>query len=345
MEQKIRFAVVGTEGIGTAHIKGIHNNADIAVLSAVCDINEAYAKKAAEQNELGHYFTNYEEMLRAGGFDCVVICTPDSFHCEQSVKALEMGYHVLCEKPLAMRLDECETIIEAARKASKFFMVGQVCRKTPSFVLMKEMVERGDIGELFYVESEYAHDYSIIERGEWRKDKNYLRYPVVGGGCHAMDLLRWIAGDPLEVFAYSNHKVLTDWPVDDCTVSVLKYPNEVIGKVTVSIGCKRPYTMRTQLFGSKGTILGDNTSDDIILYETYVNPETGKTKYVPKSIPVEKNNHNMTAEIRDMCDVILGNKPLDIDAVEGANTIAVCLAAVESSASGMPVKPHYFQKM
>ena len=315
MENKVRFAVVGTEGIGVSHIQGIHNTKE-AVLAAVCDVDEGYARKAAEQNGLDRYFTDYDEMLAAGGFDCVVVCTPDSFHCEQSVKALAAGYHVLCEKPLAMRLDECDEIIKASRASGKHFMVGQVCRKTPAFSLMKEMVARGDIGEVFYVESEYAHDYSILKRGEWRKDPNYLRYPVVGGGCHAMDLLRWIVGDPLEVFAYSNRKVLTDWPVDDCTVSVLKYPKDIIGKVTVSIGCKRPYTMRTQIFGTKGTILGDNKSPTITIFEPFVYADTGKIDYLPKEIPIKINNHNMTAEIKDMCDVILGKKPLEIDAVD-----------------------------
>ena len=338
--EKVRFAVVGTEGIGVSHIKGI-NNIPEATLAAVCDIDEGYAKKAAEANGLDRYFTDYDAMIAAGGFDCVVICTPDSFHCYQAVTALEAGYHVLCEKPLAMRLDECQRIVDAARRADKYFMVGQVCRKTPAFALMKEMVDRGDIGELFYVESEYAHDYSILQRGEWRKDPDYLRYPVVGGGCHAMDLLRWIAGDPTEVFAYSNHKVLTDWPVDDCTVSVLKYPKGVIGKVTVSIGCKRPYTMRTQLFGTKGTILGDNKSPYMTLYLPTVD-ENGKHGYETREIPIDIAHHNMTAEIQDMCDVIRGQKPLEIDAVEGANTVAVCLAAVESSEKGLPVAPHYF---
>lgn len=341
MENMVRFAIVGTEGIGKSHEKGIRETKE-AVLTAVCDVNEDYARKAAERNGLDRYFTDYDEMLKAGGFDCVVVCTPDSFHKEQSVKALEAGYHVLCEKPLAMRLDECDAIIKATRASQKKFMVGQVCRKTPSFALVHDMVQRGDIGEVFYVESEYAHDYSILERGEWRKDPNYLRYPVVGGGCHAMDLLRWIVGDPIEVFAYSNRKVLTDWPVDDCTVSVLKYPNDIIGKVTVSIGCKRPYTMRTQIFGTKGTILCDNKSPSISLYKPFVYADSGKTSYLPTEIPVPVNNHNMTAEIKDMCDVILGRKPLDIDSVEGSNTVAVCLAAVESSETGLPVKPHYF---
>ena len=340
MEQ-VRFAVVGTKSIGKYHIEGIQKSKD-AVLTAVCEIREDVAIKTAEKNGLDRYFTDYDEMLKVGGFDCVVICTPDQCHTEQAVKALEAGYHVLCEKPLAMKHEECQQIVDAAKKSDKLFMVGQVCRYTPSFLLMKQMVERGDIGEVFYVESEYAHDYSIIKDAEWRKDPVYLREPVIGGGCHAMDLLRWIVGDPTEVFAYANRKSLTDWPVNDCTISVLKYPNDVIGKVLVSIGCKRPYTMRTQIFGTKGTLLGDNTSSSITLYKAFEYADTGKIKYLPTEVPVVVNNHNMVAEIQDMCDVILGRKPLEIDAVQGANTVAVCRAAVDSVATGLPVKPKYF---
>ena len=340
MDNKIRFAVIGTEGIGRSHIEGILRNEN-AVLAALCDVDEAGVKARAEKHGLPTYYTDYRDMLRAGGFDCVVVCSPDSFHKDQCVDSLEAGYHVLCEKPLAMRLDECEAIIAAARASGKKFMVGQVCRKTPAFALMKEMVDRGDIGELFYVESEYAHDYSILGRGEWRKDPSYIRHPVVGGGCHAMDLLRWIAGDPTEVFAYANHKMLPDWPVDDCTISVLKYPNGVIGKVLTSIGCKRPYTMRTQIFGSKGTILGDNKSSYITLFTPCID-EKGKHSFKEEQIPIDINHHNMAAEIADMCDIILGKKELEIDVIEGSNTVAVCLAAVESAKTGLPVKPKYF---
>lgn len=341
--QTVRFAVVGTEGIGTRHIDGIRKTPE-ASLTAVCDINPDWAAKAAAQNGLDRSYTDYREMYRDGGFDCVIICTPDRYHAAQAIEALEAGYHVLCEKPLTMTYEECADIVDAAKKSGKLFMVGQVCRKTPGFRLAKQLVEQGEIGELFFVESEYAHDYALQPRGEWRRDPDYLRHPVVGGGCHAMDLLRWIAGDPTEVFAYANHKVLTDWPVDDCTISVLKYPNGVIGKVFCSIGCKRPYTMRTVLYGDRGTIIVDNKTPELTLFKAFTYADTGSTKYIPTMIPVQVNDHNMTDEIKDMCDAILGRRPVETDAVEGANTVVACLAAVQSAAEGRPVEPAYFTR-
>ncbi|MBQ8407398.1 MAG: Gfo/Idh/MocA family oxidoreductase [Clostridia bacterium] len=341
MENIVRFAIIGTAGIGTHHTAGI-NKVDEAVLTAVCDIVEPAAKRAAAENGLDKYYTDYKEMLKDGGFDCVIICTPDACHAEQAIASLEAGYHVLCEKPLSMTMEECQQIVDAAKKSDKKFMVGQVCRYAPGFALAKELVDAGEIGELSFVESEYAHDYSLIPGAAWRRDPDYLRHGIVGGGCHAMDLLRWIAGNPVEVTAYSNRKVLPEWPVDDCYIAIMKYPNDVIGKVMCSIGCKRPYTMRTQLFGTKGTILCDNTSKELTLFKAQVDPQTKRVKYVPQQIPVSIDSHNMASEIKDMCAAILGDLTVATDAVEGANTVAVCLAAVKSSAEGRPVAPEYF---
>ncbi len=342
---KVRFAVVGVHSIARYHIDGIKKLPQ-AELIAICDIHEEFAKKCAEDYGLGSYYLDYDKMLADGGFDCVVICTPDQVHAEQAVKALEAGYHVLCEKPLAMKMEDCEKIVSAAKKANKKFMVGQVCRKTPSFIAAKQLVDAGEIGQLFFVESEYAHNYDIIEDIDgWRRDPVNLRYPIVGGGCHAMDLLRWIAGDPTEVFCYANHLSLPHWPVDDCYIAVLKYPNEVIGKVMTSIGCHRPYTMRTVLYGTKGTIEVDNTSPSFKLYRDITYSKSGgapSTRYLPTEIPVSINNHNMTAEIEDICNVILNDAPIECDVIQGANTVAVCQTAVKSAATGKPCAPEYF---
>ncbi len=335
----VRFAIIGIAGIGTHHIAGI-NKVPSAKLTAICDVKPGALKRYAEETGATPY-SDYKEMLKAGGFDCVIVCTPDSCHAEQSIESLKAGYHVLCEKPLSMTLEECQAIVDAAKASDKKFMVGQVCRKAPGFIKAKELVDAGEIGELSFVESEYAHDYSLIQGADWRKDPNYPRHSIVGGGCHAMDLLRWIAGNPTEVSAYSNRNVLTEWPVDDCYIAIMKYPNNVIGKVMCSIGCKRPYTMRTQLYGTTGTILCDNTSGEITLFKAQKN-EQGHTKYVPTQIPVSIDSHNMASEIQDMVDVIVNDLPVETDAIEGANTVAVCMAAVESSATGKPVAPKYF---
>jgi predicted dehydrogenase len=121
---------------------------------------------------------------------------------------------------------------------------------------------------------------------------------------------------------------------------VLKFPGDVIGKVFVSTGCKRNYTMRSVFYGTEGTIICDNTSPTIQLFET--NEELG-TKYSrdPQQLPVEINNHNATEEIRVFVEALVKGEKMPISSAEGAYTVAVCRAVLKSVKSGMPEAVEY----
>jgi len=325
---KLGAGVIGLR-MGGEHLYAYANHPEVEV-KGICDTDEEKLKELAEKYNVKFITQDYKELLDKKDIDIVSVATPDYLHAEQSIAALKSGKHVLCEKPMVPTLEDCQTIIEAAEKSECKFMVGQICRFAPGFQMTKKLIDEGRIGELFYVESEYAHDYRKVGGvGGWRKDPVKIREPFLGGGCHAVDLVRWIAGDVEETFAYANHRVLTDWPVDDCTIAAFKFKSGVIGKVFVSIGCKRPYTMRSVFYGSKGTIISDNTTSHIKIYDT------GMEKLEFVDIPVDIASHNVRAEVNEFIDCIRGRNPLLMDAREGARTVATCLAAVESSKSGI----------
>lgn len=245
------------------HIEGYRRN-KYTEIYGICDKDQEILKKTKDEYNVKVAVKDYKELCEIDKIDIISVASPDFYHAEQSVYALKKGKNVLCEKPMTADINEAKEIVKAVKETGKKFMVGQVCRYAPGFVLAKKVVDEGLIGELFFIESEYAHDYSIVPGvGNWRKDPR--REPFLGGGCHAVDLVRWIAGDPIEVMAYSNHKCLVDWPVNDATIAIYKFSKEIIGKVFVSIGCIRPFTMRTVLYGTEGTIICDNTSPKIYL--------------------------------------------------------------------------------
>ena len=335
--KNIKFAVVGINGIGKFHIDGIIKNKN-ASLVALCDNDNKVLSEVSDMYGVENRFADYHDLLDKELIDAVCIATPDSLHRDMVIDFLKAGIHVLCEKPLALNIDDCKAMIAAQKESSAQLMVGQVCRKTPGFIKAKEIVDAGLIGDLFFVESEYAHDYSHMPL-HWRNDKENPRHPVTGGGCHAVDLLRWIAGNPLEAYGYTNKKVLNDtWPCDDSAIAVLKFPNDVMGKVFVSTGCKRDYTMRTVLYGTKGTIITDNTSPSLSLY---MEEFDGKNEFlgtrmadIALKIPISINNHNVSAEIDDFVDFLVNDKTVDIPGEEGAATVAVCEAIIKSAESG-----------
>jgi len=322
----MKVGIIGLR-MGRSHLIGYLQNPNTEVYG-ICDTDEKILKSVKDEFKIPFATSDYRELINIKDIDIVSVASPDFYHREHSVGALLSGKHVLCEKPLALNLEDCIEIIKAVKKSGKKFMIGQVCRFAPGFVLTKEIIESGEIGELFFVESEYAHDYRVAEGvGKWRKDPR--REPFIGGGCHAVDLLRWIAGDPVEVFAYSNHKCLIDWPVNDATIAIYKFPNEIMGKIFCSIGCIRPYTMRSVFYGTKGTIISDNTSVHILLCSTRYFKE--KANYNFAKIPVSVASHNVSAEVNYFVEKILKNENVDMNEIEGTKTVASCLAAVISA--------------
>lgn len=343
--EKVRMAVIGLKTFGkNAHVKAIVANEN-AELVAVCDIVEEIARKVADEYGVDYYL-DYKELLKREDLDAITIATPDQIHREIAVAAMAAGKHVLCEKPLALSVEDCKAMVAASKQYGKKLMVGQICRLAPSFVLAKELVDRGEIGEIFFMESEYAHDYAKKVGPNWRFDPKSPRHPVTGGACHAMDLMRWIVGDPTEVFAYANKKMLAACPTDDCVIAVMKFPNEVIGKMFTSIGCKRRYTMRTCIYGSKGTIIVDNTSADLSLFKSEI---AGSEAFTPSienqsleiKIPVRAVKHNIHDEMKNFVNCILTDTDPETDGIEGAKTVAACCAIVESTLTGEKVKPDY----
>ena len=331
--KQIRVAVIGLR-FGMAHIEGaLGCGAEVA---AICDCNGEHLRLAGERYAIPEEkrFTDYRALLPREDIDAAVIAVPDQWHRELTCAFLRAGKHVLCEKPMALTREDTAAMIRAADETGRKLMVGQICRFTPSFEKAKALVESGALGELYFLESEYAHDYMKIV-DNWRADP--LRHGVIGGGCHAVDLLRWLGGDPIEVFAYGTKRLLPQVPYDDATVAVLKFGENTMGKVFVSTGCKRDYTMRTVLYGTKGTLICDNTSPTMTLFTA---GEDGMA-HDPEILDVEVNNHNAVREFEAFAEAVAGDAPVLTDAREGAKTVEVCHAIIESARTGTPVRPDY----
>lgn len=339
--KKYRFGVLGLK-MGAMWVDGVTRN-PAAELVAVFDPNMegcrafmAQRKIALPQPEMVKQSEN--EFFKAD-MDAVIVATPDQLHVPQSVRALRRGCHVICEKPMAPTVADCKKIIDAAKKYKRWFMTGQVGRYTPAFRAAKQLISEGVIGDLVFVESEYYHNYAHAEGvGKWRSDPKIRREGFIGGGCHALDLLRWLAGNPLEVQCYMNHKYLPTWPTNDTGVAIFKMPNNVIGKVFISIGVKAGYSMRTVIHGTEGSIFCDNTSDTLKLY----NAKYLKTA-IPGlggawTVPVKVNNHNVGAEVDEFVKCLQSGKRPPTDEYEGANTVAFGEAALTSARTGRPVK-------
>ena len=166
-------------------------------LTAICSRRAENAKAMAKTHGFSHWYTDCEKMFREQRIDLACICTPNQSHGPLSKLALECGAHVICEKPLSICAAEAEALYQCANDHHRSLVACQNMRYDPSIVLARNLVERGELGDIYYATFTYLRRRGIPDWGGFhRKADN-------GGGCmcdlgvHQLDALLWILGNPV----------------------------------------------------------------------------------------------------------------------------------------------------
>lgn len=143
--EKLRIGIIGVGGIARGrHIPAFKQLSSKAIITAVTDVNLDRAKEAAEEFNIPNVYPTYEEMFEH--VDAVVICTPNKFHAEISIAALEAGVHALTEKPMALNVSECEAMLAAAKKSGKVLGVAYHFRFMKNVLAAKQVMLADEIG-------------------------------------------------------------------------------------------------------------------------------------------------------------------------------------------------------
>lgn len=323
------IGVIALGFAGVAQVEAFTKNARTRV-KAACTRDPERLQQVCATYGIEKPCATYEELL-AAGLDVVVICTPDHLHTDYALQALDAGLNVLCEKPLVTDLEDARALVEAVRRSGRIFMTGQCARFFPRSQFAHSLVERDELGPLFFAEADYIHDAAAFFRG-WRVAPERPQNMVLGGGCHPLDLLRWLVGDITEVHAVGNKRVLPAGnPIEhDCILLSLKFAGGALGKTLVTIGCKRPYSLGLSLYGSEGTLV-----DERLFLQRY--PGLQDFMPVPLAPHVHEGNNVFDDQAAHLVACLDEGKQPMADVIEGAKTVATCLAGVESLKTGRPV--------
>ena len=191
-------------GYGRAHIAGFQ--AAGCKVVALCQRDTSAASELAARYGVPQVHADWREMLATARPDIVVIATPPSLHIPILTAAVAAGAHVVCEKPLALNVDEAHAMIAAAKAANRAAIVAFNWRFTPAMQRMKAMVDAGFLGRVFHVNCRWFNA-AWVERGatpSWRMDRAVAGYGALGDlGVHLIDLVRWLFGDVVRVLASS----------------------------------------------------------------------------------------------------------------------------------------------
>lgn len=251
----IKFAIVGCGRIAQRHAKHIDN---VGELVAVCDIVESRAVELGEKHGADVY-TDLEAMLSAGiDADVVSICTPNGLHAEHTIQAVRSGYHVLCEKPMALSVADCGKMITEAEKANKRLLIVKQNRFNPPVAAVNTMIDEGYLGRIYSIQLNCfwnRHQQYYME-SSWRGSRDLDGGVLYTQFSHFIDIMYWLVGDVRETYAITDnfqHTETTDF--SDTGVVALRFRNGAVGGIHFTTNAHGGNMEGSiTLFGEKGTV-------------------------------------------------------------------------------------------
>lgn len=258
----VNAAVIGIGNMGSAHAACIaENKINGMTLAAVCDISEEKLAEFSEKYPNVKCYRHYEELFDDKICDSVIIAVPHPLHAEIAIKALEMGLHVMLEKPADISVSKVEWLNQAAQGSDRVFSVMFNQRTNPLFAKARDIVKSGQLGELkrtVWIITNWFRTQSYYDSGSWR-----ATWSGEGGGVllnqapHNLDLWQWICGMPESVTAFCDVAKYHNIEVEDDVTIFTRYANGGTGVFMTSTG-EYPGTNRLEISGDLGKIVLEN---------------------------------------------------------------------------------------
>ncbi|SDC80599.1 Predicted dehydrogenase [Algoriphagus faecimaris] len=276
--KKINAAIVGTGFIGPAHLEALRRIPNVEVTGLV-EVNQELADQKAQQLGIPNAYT-FEKMLADDTIDVVHICTPNFLHFSQAKAVLEAGKHVICEKPLAVKIEEAEELVALAAQKGLVNAVHFNLRYYPMVRQMKTMREKGELGDVYAIMGSYLQDWLFLQTDyNWRlePDKSGDSRAIADIGSHLLDITEYVTGlritevmadfstvhktrlKPLKDIETYSGKMLSmedyeEVPIntEDHATVLLRFDNGSKGSITVSqVNAGRKNRLNIEIAGSK----------------------------------------------------------------------------------------------
>lgn len=215
---KLAIGVIGCGGIARdRHLPTLKALSDDVTITAVQDINMEVAKAVADEFEIKHIVTDYQELFPL--VDAIMICTPNKFHAEIAIAALDAGVHVFCEKPMAMNQHECQQMIDAKNRSGKCLAIGYHYRFTDAAQTAKQAIEEGVVGDPLVTRVQALRRRKVPGWGVFTNKALQGGGSLIDYGCHLLDLSLWLLNDiaPVEVIGKTYNRLsqnpsqINDW--------------------------------------------------------------------------------------------------------------------------------------
>ncbi|GAB2507424.1 Gfo/Idh/MocA family protein [Paramicrobacterium agarici] len=314
--------------IGAGAVAGYYRHAaqELGIeLAAVCDVNTDAAEAAAPAG--AQIFGDHRELYESGLVDAVVVNTPHALHAPMTIEAAEAGLHVLVEKPMAISLEECDQMVQAAETSGTTLMVGHIQHYMPDKLAAAAAIAEGEIGQPTLLRDYRTTDYRTGMRSAWFFSKR-----IAGGGAlinigaHCIDRTLWLAGSwasSVSANVVNRHDVA----VETDGIVHLQLQNGATASITV-VSDADEYSDELVIVGENGLIVADPNKGTRSHIDGYT-----RMLWEPDGDPVQQA---FTAELNDFSAAIGGVQP-SVSLEHARHVIDVVLSAYASAESKAPV--------
>jgi len=337
MKNTIRVCLIGAGRAGKVHARSLVQYLPDAELAAIVDPAPEALRATAEQFGVEARFPSLEEALDKASFEAVVITTPTFTHTHLAVTAAQAGKHILLEKPMAMSLEECDRIIQAAQANQVLLQLAFMRRFDPEFSAAAERIAAGEIGQPMIVKS-LTHGPGLPP--PWAQDLRTSNGNLAEANSHCWDTQRWLMGSEYKrVYAeVANFKgpsrgVTTENFYDNALV-MIKFENGGLGSISSVCPCDYGYDARVEIVGEKGILqIGELKGQAVVVC---TNRDQGLITPIFRTWP-ERFAWAYIREMEHFIDCIRSGSQPKVGGFEGRWAVAGVLAATKSFLEERPV--------
>lgn len=281
------------------------------------------AKEYSDRFQGVRAYGSYEDAFADSRVNAVYIATPNYLHTEHVTLAARKGKHILVEKPMARTLEEATSIIAEARRGRITLMVAENFRFMAAVRRCKELVNDGVIGDLRLIQMQ---EEAPFIPGGWRSSRQQSGGGVfIDGGIHKIHFLRYLAGEPNNVYAASLPHGLSGYQGEDGMVLMFRWSSGVVGLINHSWTNSRiPQPAWVAVNGTRGRLYFEIGSSQLRV-------EKGSSE---QTLQLEEDHSGLTAMVQEFCDSINEQRPPEVTGAEGLKDLTLVLKAYESMTTG-----------
>ena len=346
MSKELNAGVIGL-GMGHHHLRCFKESR--AKVLAICDVDESRLARMKQEFGVPFTFTSIDKMLEMKELDLVSVVLPNYLHAPVTIKALNAGKHVMCEKPMAMNARQGRKMARAAKASGKKFMMHFNSRFSPEAQVLKEYAESGILGDVYYARTVWNRRRGVPGLGGWFTTKKLSGGgPLIDLGVHRLDLALWLMGNPaaISVSGFCHNKLALSlssrlgrtMDVEDFSAGFVRLDNGAVLSLEASwaTNTEKAEDMSTAILGTKGSLFHYNAGDGYRMEAKVVAERLGNVEVVT---PKDYVPRYASAQQHFVDCIIDGKEPL-ATAEHGVRVMEILDALYESAEKGREVKVH-----